>query len=177
MITERRFTGHGWLVLLIFVALLADGVLSQVLSQWIMVPTFTGVPQLTLMCMIMITLFVPKEKYIVIIAAIAGLVFDSFYTGMLGITALLWPLVVFLVRQVQPLVPRSPLFVGAVMVISITVFQAADYMMNRFVGYGTGSLVTLIANHLAPGLLINVILFALIYLPLRRLLLNLNGRY
>lgn len=84
MLNEKHFTGHWWVVLLLLLLMLIDGSLASVLAQWIMRPNFMGTPQLTLLGLIMITLFVPEEKYITWIAALIGLLFDTFYTGILG---------------------------------------------------------------------------------------------
>lgn len=174
MQSEKSFSGHGWVALILFVALLADGTLTQLFAQFIMKPTFTAVPQLTLLALVMITLFLPEERYIVPIAAVTGLIFDSFYTGMLGIMALIWPLLIYILHSLRDNVPHSPLYVGAVVVITLTADEFAEYAMSRFIGYGTTNVTTLIASHLGPGLLINIVIFALGYLPLSRLLINLN---
>ncbi|WP_054718822.1 hypothetical protein [Lacticaseibacillus manihotivorans] len=57
MQTKRPFTGHGWVLLILFVALLLDGVLSLVLGQWIMTARFSGIPELTLITLLMIVIF------------------------------------------------------------------------------------------------------------------------
>ncbi len=49
----------------------------------------------------------------------------------------------------------------------------ASYAANHFIGYGSASVVMLIANHLGPGLTVNLILFVIVYGPLHRLLMNL----
>lgn len=174
MDTERPYTGHGWIALLLFVTLLLDGALAQWLGQWLMQPTFMATPQLTLMTLVMLAIMVPKEKYLVYFAIVAGLLFDSFYTGMLGINTLLWPLMVFLVQLLRPYVPQTPLYLAVVQIICLTAHALADYLLNRFTGYGNVGITTLITVHLAPGLLVNLVMFAIGYLPLRRLLINLN---
>lgn len=174
MLEDKKFTRHGWVLLMLLVTLLLDGVIAQTCAQFVMAPTFTGVPQLTLIALIMTALLLPEETYIVTIAAVFGLIFDSYYTGMLGINTLLWPLLIYLVRQLGPVVPKSPFYIGAVVVIALTVFTLANYAVNVFLGFTTADVTTLIANHVGPGLIVNLILFALAYLPLRRILINLS---
>lgn len=173
MLNEKHFTGHWWIVLLLLLLMLIDGSLASVLAQWIMRPNFMGTPQLTLLGLIMITLFVPEEKYITWIAAIIGLLFDTFYTGILGVNALLFPLVIYTIRQIRPYIPRTPVFVGMVYIIGLLLYGIANYIMNRFIGFGTGNVVMLIANHLGHGLTVNLALFVIVYGPLHRLLDNL----
>ncbi|WP_461213490.1 rod shape-determining protein MreD [Lacticaseibacillus sp. GG6-2] len=174
MQTQRPFTGHGWVVLLLFVALLLDGVLSLVLGQWLLTAQFSGVPQLTLITMLMVVIFLPEEKYIVVYAVAFGLLFDIVYTGILGVNALIWPLIVYIAVQLRGFVPRAPLFVGSLVVISVTIFSVANYAMNELIGYGPDSITQLVAVHLGPSLVVNLIGFAIVYLPLSRLLINLR---
>ncbi|MFD1441895.1 MULTISPECIES: rod shape-determining protein MreD [Lacticaseibacillus] len=174
MLKDKKFTKHGWVLLLLLVTLLLDGVIAQVFAQFVMSPTFTGVPQLTLIALIMATLLLPEEEYIVAIAAVFGLIFDSYYTGMLGVNALLWPLLVYVVRQLGPVVPKSPFYIGALVVIVLTLFTLANYAVNRFLGFAQVTATTLIANHLGPSLIVNLVIFALAYLPLRQILINLR---
>ena len=174
MLKDKKFTKHGWVLLLLLVTLLLDGVIAQVFAQFVMSPTFTGVPQLTLIALIMTTLLLPEEEYIVAIAAVFGLIFDSYYTGMLGVNALLWPLLVYVVRQLGPVVPKSPFYIGALVVIVLTLFTLANYAVNRFLGFAQVTATTLIANHLGPSLIVNLVIFALAYLPLRQILISLR---
>lgn len=174
MQTQRPFTGHGWVVLLLFVVLLLDGVLSLVLGQWLLTAQFSGVPQLTLITMLMVVMFLPEEHYIVLYAVAFGLLFDVVYTGILGINALIWPLIVYIAVQLRPYVPRSPLFIGALVVIAVTIFSVANYAMNEMIGYGPDSIVLLVSAHLGPSLVVNLVGFAIVYLPLSRLLINLR---
>ncbi|WP_125703078.1 rod shape-determining protein MreD [Lacticaseibacillus daqingensis] len=170
MQNDKPFTGHGWVALILLVAMLLDGTLSQVLAQWLMTPTFTGVPQLTLIALLMIALALPEEDNIVIIAGVTGLVFDSFYTGMLGVHMLLWPLLVYVIRQLAPLVPRGALYVGSVVIIALTVYLGAYYFVSRFLGFTAAAPVDLIAHHMGPGLAVNLVLFAVIYAPMMQVL-------
>ncbi|WP_407891708.1 rod shape-determining protein MreD [Lacticaseibacillus sp. N501-2] len=174
MQTKRPFTGHGWVLLILFVALLLDGVLSLVLGQWLLTPQFSGVPELTLIALLMTVIFLPDEQYIVWYAVGFGLLFDMIYTGIIGINALIWPLIVYIAVQLRQFVPKSPLFVGALVVIAVTIFCLANDVMNEFIGFGTTNFVTLVAVHMGPSLLVNLVGFAIVYLPLSRLLINLK---
>ncbi|MFD1393010.1 rod shape-determining protein MreD [Lacticaseibacillus jixianensis] len=174
MLEDKKFTRHGWVLLLLAATLLLDGVIAQVGAQFVMAPTFTGVPQLTLIALIMTTLLLPEEEYIVPIAALFGLIFDSYYTGMLGVNTMLWPLLVYVVRQLSPVVPKSAFYIGAVVVIVLTLFTFANYAVSRFWGFAQVDATVLIASHVGPSLIVNLILFAAAYLPLRRILINLR---
>ncbi|QVI35732.1 rod shape-determining protein MreD [Lacticaseibacillus chiayiensis] len=173
MLNEKHFTGHWWIISILLLLLLIDGSLASVLAQWIMQPSFMGIPQLTLLGLVMVTLLVPEEKYTTWIGALIGLVFDSFYTGILGVNALLFALVIYIVRQIRPYIPHTAVFVGMVYIIALLLYSIANYFVNHFIGYGNSGVVTLIANHLGPGLTVNLILFVIVYGPLHRVLINL----
>ena len=86
---------------------------------------------------------------------------------------MLFALVIYVVRQIRPYIPHTPIFVGMVYIIALLLYGVASYAANHFIGYGSASVVMLIANHLGPGLTVNLILFVIVYGPLHRLLMNL----
>ncbi|MCG4281402.1 rod shape-determining protein MreD [Lacticaseibacillus saniviri] len=171
---QKPFQKHWIAPVFLLVAMIVDGVISQVFAQWLLHPNYTAVPELTLLMLVMLTILLPDENWMVAIAAITGLVFDSFYTGILGINALLMPLVVYVVQQLTPYIFRSALFIGIMDIITLTLFSSADFVMNSFLGYTDVGFTTFIAQHLGPNLLLNMILFVLVYWPLSRLLINLS---
>ncbi|KRM72494.1 rod shape-determining protein MreD [Lacticaseibacillus brantae] len=171
---ERTFKKHWVAPLILFIALVLDGALTQLLEQWTMTPTFTAPSQLTLLALMMIVIFLPNENWIMGYAVLTGLVYDSFYTGILGVSTLLMPLVVYLIEQIRPYILRSPVFVGIVAVITLTVFEFANYIMNQVLGFANVGLAAMIANHLGPGLILNLVLLFIGYWPMSRLLLKLN---
>jgi len=87
---------------------------------------------------------------------------------------LLMPLVVYLIEQIRPYILKSPVFVGIVAVITLTVFEFANYIMNQVLGFANVGLSTMIADHLGPGLILNLVLLFIGYWPMSRLLLKLN---
>ncbi|WP_054749284.1 rod shape-determining protein MreD [Lacticaseibacillus thailandensis] len=171
---EKRFTRHWVAIVTVYLAVLLDGALSHVLGQWIMRPTYTGVPQLTLLSLVLVVIFVPQETWTMAIAIGAGLITDCFYTGILGVNTFIIPLIVFVVMQVRPIIPRKWLFVWAVCVIAETLQEVANYVVALMLGSTTASVGALISEHIAPGLTVNIILFAIIYYALSRLLVKLT---
>jgi rod shape-determining protein MreD len=78
------------------------------------------------------------------------------------------------VTQVRPIVPRRWLFVWAVFVIAVTISEVASYVVAMMLGSTTASVGALITQHIAPGLTVNIILFAIMYYGLSRLLVKLT---
>ncbi|WP_462400747.1 rod shape-determining protein MreD [Lacticaseibacillus pantheris] len=171
---EKKFTRHWVAIATVYLAVLLDGALAHVLGQWIMRATYTGVPQLTLLSLVLVVVFVPQENWVMPIAIGAGLITDFFYTGILGVNTFILPLIVFLVTQVRPIVPRRWLFVWAVFVIAVTISEVASYVVAMMLGSTTASVGALITQHIAPGLTVNIILFAIMYYGLSRLLVKLT---
>ncbi len=173
-VNEKPFTRHWLAFVVLLLALCLDGSLSHVLGQWTMMPMNTGVPQLTLLAFVLIGVFVPRESWLLGWSVLFGLIYDSYYTGILGVHAFIFPALVYLMLMIRPYIPRTWPFVLALYVILLTVSGVMNYVFAIFINETTIDVLQMVAQHLGPSFEINLILFAILYYPCSRLLVKLS---
>lgn len=173
---DKPFTRHWVSAVALFLALLFDGTVTQILAIWSKSPAGPGVPQILLMMLIFVAIFVPDDNWIVWMALVFGLLMDMYYTGIIGVNALILPLLTYLVRQLRPYVAHTSVVTWAIFIIAMAVQMFGEYALLHFMGQTDVSLKLLLTQHLAPSLTVNIILFIILYFPCTRLLVKLTQR-
>lgn len=148
--------------------LFLDGSISQIFGAQLFQPTATMVSHLVVLWLICAVLF--EDRYEIPIArwgAIAGAVFDLYYTGIFGVYVFIFPLVVYLTRQVMGYI--SPNFLSGLLIyfIDITVIEALSYLASRMVHLTSMAGSAFLVNTLGPTLALNLALFVVLYFPIR----------
>ena len=100
-------------------------------------------------------------------AAAAGLFFDLFFTGILGIFTLLLPFMVYLTQNVLTFFNRSFIVVLLIYLIDITVLTTLFYWANALIGFTSVSAVNFIGRTLGPTLLFNLVVYVILFWPLK----------
>lgn len=151
-----------------------DGSFSYVFQKYFYTNTMSLICRIMLMGLVLTIFFIPNERYIVLIAAIVGLIYDSFFTGILGIHAFLLGLLAYVLRYFADDIPHTPLFIGLVYVLSLAFVETGVYYINAFIGMTRVDFTDFVATTLGPTIALNVVLFIILYFPLSRLLLKLK---
>ncbi|WP_155285936.1 rod shape-determining protein MreD [Lacticaseibacillus zhaodongensis] len=171
---DKPFTKHWVAFVYLLVAMMLDGGVTHILSNWTMKPQGTAVPQITLFALVLIALFVPRESWLIIWAVVFGFIFDMYFSGLIGIYTMIFPLITYVVAKSRPYVPRTWPFVLAVFIIAQTARMFLDYAVAMVLNATHIGLLDVITQHLAPGLTLNMVLFAILYYPCSRLLVKLT---
>lgn len=162
---------------LLSLLMLLDGSISYLFAGTLHQFPNTMITRLTVLGLLLMVFFAPDFNHLVITALVLGLLYDSFYTGVLGVYMFLFPLVVYFIRWMAKFFAPTPLIIGAIYLIDLTVLESAVYAMNTFMGQTTLSLNDFIPNVLGPTLALNLVLFIILYLPLRQLIAKLGSVY
>ncbi len=173
---DKPFTRHWVSAIFLFIALLLDGTLMQVLSTWSSRISGPGAPQILLMVLVLIAIFVPDESWVVPMALVFGLLMDMFYTGVIGVSALVLPLITYCVRQLRPYVAHTGIVTWAIFIIAMSSRLFGEYALMSVMSLTNLSFVDMVTQAWAPGLTVNVILFIIIYYPCTRLLVKLTQK-
>ena len=105
-------------------------------------------------------------------AIFAGLMYDMFYTGIIGVFLVLFPLMIYITRWIMQYFEPSFIVLLLIYLIDITVLTALSYGMNLIVGQTSVSIVDFIGRTLGPTLAFNLALYVVLYYPLKKLFLK-----
>lgn len=100
-------------------------------------------------------------------AAVAGGLFDLYYTGIFGIFVFVFPIVVALTRACYKAFPINFLSGLLVYFIDITVVCALSYFGNLVVHLTSASLADMLVYSLAPTLAYNLAAYVILYFPVQ----------
>ena len=152
----------------LFLMLFLDGSISQVFSAHLFRTSATMVSHLVVLWLVCAVLFedrfdIPVARW----AAVAGAVFDLYYTGIFGIEIFIFPLVVYLTRVLANYI--SPNFLSGLLIyfIDITLVEALSYLASRMVHLTSMAGSAFLVTTLGPTLALNLALFVVLYFPIR----------
>lgn len=159
----------------IMIAFYLDGSISLLGQIWLYTPDYTIISRLFMLVLVLTAFILPEETRLPWYAIGIGLIYDLYYTGMLGMYTFAVPLIMYVVRYLKQYLPDSPFFIALVYLISLTLLETVIYLFNRMAGIVTTIPVDFISNVLAPTIALNLVFFIFLYLPIKYLLLKLKS--
>ncbi|GBG93959.1 rod shape-determining protein MreD [Ligilactobacillus salitolerans] len=150
-----------------FLFLFLDGSVSQIFASSFFSPTRAVESRLILLWLVLAICY-GEVEHLLLWAALAGLMFDLYFTGVLGIFTLLLPFMVYLTRNILTFFKPSFIVVLLIYLIDVTVLTALFYWVNVLIGFTSVSIVTFIGRTLGPTLAFNLASYVLLYWPLKR---------
>lgn len=149
-----------------FLFLFLDGSLSHLLAPFFFTTNISVESRLILLWLVMGICYGTVD-HLIWWAAAAGLFFDLFFTGILGIFTLLLPFMVYLTQNVLTFFNRSFIVVLLIYLIDITVLTTLFYWANALIGFTSVSAVNFIGRTLGPTLLYNLVVYVILFWPLK----------
>lgn len=153
--------------LLLLITLLLDGTLSFVFSSHFYSAVQTSVPRLILLCLLMLTYYVPRNK-LVFFGIIFGLLYDSYYVGILGIYIVIFPITIYCIDRMKQFLPSNGFVIGMMSIVAITLMEFILYGFYIMLDMTTINLSVFLAKRLGPTIWLNIILFILFYYPFKK---------
>ncbi|QBO35482.1 rod shape-determining protein MreD [Periweissella cryptocerci] len=102
-------------------------------------------------------------------ALVAGLIYDMFYTGIIGGFTVGLPVMIWLARELRYYLSDSVLSVLMVFILSLTVLQVFSYLAANVADLMVDTPLMYILHTFTPTLALNVVLAAVLYVPLNML--------
>ncbi|MBS4199810.1 rod shape-determining protein MreD [Bacillus sp. FJAT-49732] len=133
--------------------------------DWILVPHFL----LILFIMMGINYF---RNRTLIYAAVFGLLFDIYFTGVIGIYLVLFPIAVYVSAKLTKLLFSNIFTALIITIMCISLVETIVYGMNIFVLRKSMDLNEFAMIRLVPTLILNAVFFIIVYFPFNKLLLN-----
>lgn len=102
-------------------------------------------------------------------AIIVGLVYDMFYTGIIGGFTVGLPVMIWLAKELRYYLSDSILSVLMIFILSLTVLQVFTFLAANIADLMVGAPLGYVLHTFTPTLALNVVLAAALYFPLNRL--------
>lgn len=156
-----------WAVPLFFLAMLVDAQLSRILLSVSKGEYIWNVNLLLLFLMFGVKKL--SKRYMLLASLAIGIVCDFYYIGVLGIYAVIVPLMVWLMYLLYDMIYQNAFTMFFGMVILATLQEVALVSIQLLFGLTTINGAFFVARFLGPTLLINIALFIVGYFPLKKL--------
>jgi rod shape-determining protein MreD len=133
------------------------------------------VPHFLLVALLLMGVYYSRNRAI-LFAFIFGLLFDVFYTEILGVYMFLFPLSVYIADKMMKILQNN-LFVAAIVIIfNISLVEFLVYEINLLILKLPMTITEFLEYRLLPTLALNVIFFIIMALPFK-LLFSKMSRY
>ncbi len=163
-----KYIHTTWLhAILVLVAVYLDGGIAlQLAGVLFKLPTAAS----SFLCILVIlmpilsgTVNQVRMRWGYVIAFAGGLVFDIFYTGIIGIAMIGFPLTFWVAANIQRYFPNTMFWAMATWFLSLCTYLTYDYLAFGLINLANLAPASFVVFHLFPTLLINLILFLLCY--------------
>jgi rod shape-determining protein MreD len=148
-----------------FLSILLDGQLSTVMESVTKDHYFT-LSNLTLLLFLVGAIKFSKN-YIIFLALIIGCLYDSYFTGILGVNAFLYPFLTHWLVRFQKTINKNTWTQLASFIIALTSYQVLLLLMQIIFGLAKVNFILFIVSTLGPSILFNILLFLIFIWPLR----------
>jgi len=153
-------------IFLLFFTLLIDGGLTYLFREQLNTSFGLMIPRLVIITLIMLSFYL-EPKQLFILASAFGFIYDSYYSGVLGIYIAAFILIPYLVIQIRQLI--NPYFY-AIMLINIVILTLLElfvFGVYKVIGLSDMTLQLFLVSRLSGTLLVNTVAFAIIGYPLK----------
>lgn len=100
-------------------------------------------------------------------AFILGLLFDIYYTGVMGIYFAIFPFTVYITDKFMKVLQNNILLVGLIAIFNIILTESLVYAFYYLIGTTTMSIPVFIDQRLWTTILINLAFFLVVFFPFR----------
>lgn len=161
-----KYIHTSWLhFILVGLAVMLDGGIALHFAPVLFKLPMSASPYLSLIIMMMpiMTNAQVKDRWLYTSAFLGGLVFDVFYSGVIGVAAIGFPLTIWFASKVQKYLSHSFTSSLVVWFISMSVYLIFDYAAFGIINLTNLSLSQFILFHMFPTLLVNLLLLIIVY--------------
>lgn len=167
--SKNRTLNHAYLIpLLMFLALLSDGIVMNLFSGQFINQNYVLTPRLLLLVLVLSTSFFPKQP-VFLYSLLFGIIYDSYYSGIIGLYAAGLATFIYLFKKTQNHLVISPGVVVLIYGASLIYLEVFIYGMYRFIGMIDLSFMRFLSEKLGPTLLLNLVFLVIFYYPFYKL--------
>lgn len=145
------------LPLLLVFLLLLDGSVTNLLSAALKTADYQIVPAFTFIALILLALHMENGRFLIIMAAVIGFIYDSYYMSILGVNIFLFPLGVFITRFIGQRLPINFYSTWLWSVLCYIVYSHILYFLYQLINLTSQGYQSFMGMSLIPGLLFNAV--------------------
>ncbi|GAX00157.1 rod shape-determining protein MreD [Secundilactobacillus mixtipabuli] len=152
----------------LFLFFYLDGILGATFPQQLFSVPYSMSSYLVVLWLVFTVFFEEQIQVpLTVWAAVAGGLFDVYYTGIWGIFVFVFPIAVALTKACYKAFPINFLSGLLVYFIDITVICSLSYFGNLVVHMTTASFADMMVDSLAPTLAYNLATYVILYFPVQ----------
>ncbi|MBO6325723.1 rod shape-determining protein MreD [Enterococcus gallinarum] len=150
-----------------FLMMLLDGQLTRLLERWTQ-DNYIASAHLLLIAFLCSARYLPKN-YLIITALIIGCLYDLYYIGIIGIYAVAFPMIVWIMYILNKTLYQNIFTMFFGMIIFVTGLEMVTLGIQLLFKIATVNTSFFVSRFLAPTLLLNIILFVILFIPFMKL--------
>lgn len=166
----RKVVGMPLIAIAVFIL---EGVSSMLFSQSFFGEQRFFIPHFLIVMLVLMATFYSRNVTLIYAFAL-GMVFDIYYTGILGIYFAIFPLVVYLTDKFMKVLQNNIMLVGLVAVFNVILTECLVYGFYVLIGGTDMALASFVDQRLWTTILLNLAFFLIVYFPFRSFLLKLK---
>ncbi|EUJ29414.1 cell shape-determining protein MreD [Listeria cornellensis FSL F6-0969] len=160
----RKVVGMPLIAIAVFIL---EGVSSMLFSQSFFGEQRFFIPHFLIVMLVLMATFYSRNVTL-IYAFVLGMVFDIYYTGILGIYFAIFPLVVYLTDKFMKVLQNNIILVGLVVVFNVILTECLVYGFYVLIGGTDMALATFVDRRLWTTILLNLAFFFGCVFPIQR---------
>ncbi len=154
--------------LTLLLSLLLDGAITFTLYEQLLIAGGIMVPRLFFIALIIFSFYLPINE-LNIYAIFFGLLYDSYYTGILGIYIAGSLIIVNIAHNLKKHIQSNILEMGLITMILIAILEVLVYLVYSAVGIASLPFVEFIVSRVGPTIILNGVFFLFLYYPISQL--------
>lgn len=160
-------------LLILSFSLLLDGALTGIFQTQLSGDFGYMIPRVIVLSFLMLSFYLPTSQ-LIILSLVFGLLFDSYYSGILGIYAAAFTIMVYGVSKVRKIFYPNMAMIGLVGVIAMSMVEFFVFLTYRLINLVNMDFSHFAARRLGPTLLLNGCLYLVLYYPLKKMIVSIE---
>ncbi len=169
-ITVNRWRRLNWMIpLVLIVTSLIDTALPAIFPTAFIVPKQIVISHITLYFIVLFAFYF-RDSHILVNSFIFGLFYDAYNSTILGLYAVIYLAVAYIVIKVKKYLPKNGLIHFMLFIALLAFNDVLVYLFYYELGVTQVNLIDFIASRLAPTLIFNVVVGIIMYFPAKSFL-------
>ena len=149
---------------LLFFLFLTDAHVTRIIAAWTD-NIYVANAHLALLVLLIVSRVV-NERFLLGTSLVLGTLYDLYYIGVIGIYAVIFPLLVMVFYFFKKTIQQNILTLFFTVVISVTLFELISLLLQSVFGLTGVSSDFFVPRYLGPTLLFNILTFVILIFPL-----------